>query len=55
MLTGVHRPVQQDYTNYSKIMSHYFVQAIKNKISVSDALIGATAAIQSAQQSVVTR
>jgi ABC-type glycerol-3-phosphate transport system substrate-binding protein len=55
MLTGVHRPVQQDYTNYSKIMSHYFVQAIKSKISVSDALVNATAAIQSAQQSVVTR
>jgi multiple sugar transport system substrate-binding protein len=55
MLTGVHRPVQQDYTNYSKIMSHYFVRAIKNKISVSDALVSATAAIQSAQQSVVTR
>jgi multiple sugar transport system substrate-binding protein len=47
MRTGVHRPTDKDYTNYSKIMSHYFGLAIKNEISVDEAVRRATAAIQS--------
>jgi multiple sugar transport system substrate-binding protein len=49
MKTGVHRPAVTDYTNYSKIMSHYFSLAIKNRISVAEAVGGATRAIQSGQ------
>ena len=55
MQTGVHRPPQEDYTNYSKIMSYYFVQAIKKKITVAEATESATRAIQSAKTLVVAR
>jgi len=46
MKTGVHRPAHVDYTRYSKIMSFYFKKAIQNKISVKQALIECTNAIQ---------
>jgi ABC-type glycerol-3-phosphate transport system substrate-binding protein len=36
--TGMHRPAHIEYTKYSKIISHYFTLAIKNRISVEDAL-----------------
>ena len=55
MRTGVHRPPQKEYTNFSKIMSHYFGMAIKNKISVDEALVGATSAIQSEKTLVAAR
>ena len=53
MTTGVHRPVATDYTNYSKIMAHYFVLALRNKITVEQAVKSVTRAIQSAPTSVV--
>ncbi|MCX6168230.1 MAG: extracellular solute-binding protein [Ignavibacteriales bacterium] len=43
---GVHRPADEEYTKYSKIMSYYFDLAIKNKISVDEALQKSTDAIQ---------
>lgn len=46
MKAGVHRPANADYTKYSKIMSFYFEQALKNQISVNDALEKATNSIQ---------
>ena len=46
MKTGVHRPAHVDYTRYSKIMSFYFKKAIQNKISVKQALVECTNAIQ---------
>jgi ABC-type glycerol-3-phosphate transport system substrate-binding protein len=46
MKAGVHRPANVDYTKYSKIMSFYFEQALKNQISVPEALDKATNAIQ---------
>jgi multiple sugar transport system substrate-binding protein len=55
MQTGVHRPPQKDYTNYSKIMSHFFALAIRNKISVEEATESATRAIQSAAVSFATK
>ncbi len=55
MRTGVHRPSQKDYTHYSKIMSHYFVLAIQNKISVGDALTSVNDAIRSEETLVVKR
>ncbi len=36
MKTGVHRPAHIEYTKYSKIMSYYFNEAIKQKISVKE-------------------
>jgi multiple sugar transport system substrate-binding protein len=54
MRTGVHRPPQKDYTNYSKIMSHYFALAVRNKISVEEATEKVTRAIQSADDSFTT-
>lgn len=44
--SAVHRPFHSEYTRYSKIMSNYFEQAIKNQISVREALTKATNAIQ---------
>lgn len=55
MRTGVHRPPEKEYTNFSKIMSHYFGLAIKNQITVDEALEGATKAIQSEKTLVVAR
>jgi len=55
MRTGVHRPLQRDYTNYSKIMSHYFALAIRKKISVEEATESVTKAIQSANVSFATK
>ena len=55
MKTGVHRPPEKEYTNFSKIMSHYFVMAIRNQITVGEALVGATKAIQSEKTLVVAR
>lgn len=55
MRTGVHRPASKAYTNNSKIMSHYFVLAIRNKISVDEAVLGATKAIESDQTMVAAR
>ena len=46
MATGIHRPAHVDYTRYSKIMSFYFKNAIKNKIGVKKALEECTNAIQ---------
>lgn len=45
--TGVHRPMQKDYTKYSKIMSHYFVLAMRNEATVDGALRSVDQAIQS--------
>jgi multiple sugar transport system substrate-binding protein len=45
--SGVYRPLDKDYTNYSKIMSHYFLLAMKNRISVVTALDQITKAINS--------
>ncbi len=36
--TGIFRPTHPEYTKFSKIMAHYFTLAIKNKISVDEAL-----------------
>jgi ABC-type glycerol-3-phosphate transport system substrate-binding protein len=55
MRTGVHRPTDRSYTNNSKIMSHYFVLAIKKKISVEEAVASATAAIGSDRTMVAAR
>jgi len=55
MRTGVHRPPQKEYTHFSEIMSHYFTLAIQNRISVDEALSGATRAIRSEQTLVATR
>lgn len=41
-----HRPFHPEYTRYSKIMSSYFEQAIKNQITVKQALKKASDAIQ---------
>lgn len=46
MELSVHRPAHIDYTKYSKIMSFYFKIAIQNKISVKEALIECSNAIQ---------
>lgn len=46
---SVSRPMHEDYTRYSDIMSFYFKQAILGQISVKEALEKATYAIQSKQ------
>ena len=38
MAYGVHRPMQNNYTKYSKIMSRYYYLAILGKMSVEKAL-----------------
>ena len=55
MKSGVHRPAVTEYTNYSKIMSHYFSLAVKGRISVAQAVAQATGAIQSGQILAVAR
>ncbi|RPH31482.1 extracellular solute-binding protein [bacterium] len=55
MRTGVHRPPRKDYTNYSKIMSHYFALAIRNKLSVEEATASVTRTIRSANISFTDR
>jgi len=45
--SGVYRPSDKDYTKYSKIMSHYFLLAMKQRITVREALDQITKAIQS--------
>jgi multiple sugar transport system substrate-binding protein len=55
MRAGVHRPPQKDYTNYSTIMAHYFVMAIRNEISVDEALESVNKAIHGGKSLVVTR
>jgi multiple sugar transport system substrate-binding protein len=47
MSQGVHRPVQENYTKYSKIMARYFSLAIIGKISVEQALRRVHASIES--------
>jgi multiple sugar transport system substrate-binding protein len=47
MESGVYRPSDKDYTKYSKIMSHYFQLAMKNRITVANALDQITKAIDS--------
>ena len=47
MSQGVHRPVQENYTKYSKIMARYFSLAIIGKISVDQALQRVQASIES--------
>lgn len=44
--TGVHRPAHVEYTRYSEIMSHYFEMAIRNEISVREALEESTNSIR---------
>ncbi len=44
---GVHRPLQENYTKYSKIMSRYFSSAILGKISVDQALQRINASLES--------
>ncbi|MBI9071794.1 MAG: extracellular solute-binding protein [Melioribacteraceae bacterium] len=46
---GLNRPSHENYTRYSEIMSHYFHQAINNKIEVKEALKLATTAIKNNQ------
>ncbi|HMK39279.1 MAG TPA: extracellular solute-binding protein, partial [Bacteroidota bacterium] len=53
--TGVHRPAAKDYTNYSKIMSHYFSLAIRNRISVDEAVKGATRDINADRSLAIAR
>ena len=53
--SGVHRPAAKDYTNYSKIMSHYFSLAIRNKISVDEAVEGATRDINADRSLAIAR
>ena len=38
MKFGVHRPVQENYTKYSKIMARYFHLSILGKVSVEEAI-----------------
>ncbi len=38
MLFGVHRPLRENYTRYSRIMARYINLAISGKISVINAL-----------------
>jgi multiple sugar transport system substrate-binding protein len=40
--TGIHRPFLKNYTSVSDILSYYIKKAIKNEISVDDALKEAT-------------
>ena len=47
MKNGVHRPVQENYTKYSKIMARYFYLAIKGNLSVDEALRRVQASIES--------
>lgn len=47
MKYGVHRPVQENYTKYSKIMARYFYLAIKGNMSVDEALHRVHASIES--------
>jgi multiple sugar transport system substrate-binding protein len=47
MSQGVHRPVQENYTKYSKIMARYFNLAILGNISVDQALQRVHASIES--------
>jgi ABC-type glycerol-3-phosphate transport system substrate-binding protein len=49
MVTGVHRPQEKDYTKNSKIMAHYFTLAMRRKLTVDEAVKGATQAIRSEQ------
>ncbi len=44
--TGVHRPAHEEYTRYSEIMSHYFEMAIRNEITVKEALEKSTNGIR---------
>jgi multiple sugar transport system substrate-binding protein len=55
MKTGVHRPADKNYTNYSKMMAQYFNRAIKGEMSVNDAVEGATDAIQSQHAMIESR
>jgi len=45
--SGVHRPIQENYTKYSKFMSRYFSLAILGKISVDQAMQRVHASIES--------
>jgi multiple sugar transport system substrate-binding protein len=42
---GTHRPSLENYTKLSEIMSSYFHKALKNEISVNDALTSASSQI----------
>lgn len=46
LMTGLQRPSNEEYTKYSKIMSYYFNSALRQKISVKEALKKCTKAIQ---------
>jgi multiple sugar transport system substrate-binding protein len=46
MSTGVHRPLERDYTKYSEIMAHYISLAIRNRVPIDSALAGMTGAIK---------
>jgi multiple sugar transport system substrate-binding protein len=47
MKTGVHRPMQEEYTKYSKIMSRYFYLAVMGTLTVDEALKSVDASIKS--------
>ena len=47
MKSAVHRPIQENYTKYSKIMSRYFSLAILGKMSVDQAMERVQASIES--------
>jgi multiple sugar transport system substrate-binding protein len=55
MLSGVHRPPKKDYTNYSKIMAHYILLAMRREMPVEEALRSMDQAIQSEKTLVVKR
>ena len=55
MRSGVHRPPQKEYTNFSKTMSHYFALAIRKKITVEEATESVTKAILSENDSFTTK
>ena len=47
MKFGVHRPIQENYTKYSKIMARYFHLAILGRISVEEAIGDVQSSIES--------
>jgi multiple sugar transport system substrate-binding protein len=55
MKHGVHRPLQENYTKYSKIMSRYFALAILGKISVDQAVQRIHASLESEGSQLTSR
>jgi ABC-type glycerol-3-phosphate transport system substrate-binding protein len=47
LMDGIYRPANEEYTRFSKIMSYYFNSALKQTMTVHEALSKCTKAIQS--------